>query len=138
MGRKKRYFFKYGFNLVIIYNYKRIKNIMLGKNKIKLINSLKLKKYRKKNRLFTAEGEKTIKDFLDAGFKLQFLIYRKNYALPRKLPANAEISEVSVQVMKKISNFKNPPEVFAVFEIPDYPFGPSAAFTRPRTRTTDT
>ena len=95
---------------------------MLGKNKIKLINSLKLKKYRKKNRLFTAEGEKTIKDFLDAGFKLHYLIYLKTYNLSRKLPANAEISEVSIQVMKKISNFKNPPDVFAVFEIPQYPF----------------
>jgi TrmH family RNA methyltransferase len=94
---------------------------MLGKSKIKLINSLKLKKYRKKHRLFTAEGEKTIKDFLDTDFNLHYLIVRKNFENRQKLPAKAESYEVSEHIMKKLSNFKNPPDVFAVFEIPEYP-----------------
>ena len=46
---------------------------MLSKSRIKLITSLKLKKYREQHGLFVVEGLKTISEFLNSNFELEAL-----------------------------------------------------------------
>lgn len=95
---------------------------MLSKNKIKLINSLKIKKYRVKHRLFQAEGKKTVSDFIASGYKAQIIMYLKSCeTIIADLQAPDKI-ELSDREMKKISNFSSPPEISAVFEMPQIPF----------------
>ena len=50
---------------------------MLSKNQIKLIRSLELKKNRKREGLFVAEGPKVVNDLLTAGYKAR-AIYSTN------------------------------------------------------------
>ena len=53
---------------------------MLSKNQIKLINSLKKKKFRSQNRLFIAEGVKVVEELLNSQFILHSLYGRDTYS----------------------------------------------------------
>jgi RNA methyltransferase, TrmH family len=96
---------------------------MIGKNKIKLINSLKLSKFRNEFKLFIAEGEKVVVELLDSSFKINTLIstaeglkYLENF---HNLP---EITEVTEDELKKISTLTTPNKLLAVAEIPECSF----------------
>lgn len=86
---------------------------MLSKNQIKLITSLKLKKYRNQYGFFVVEGVKTIKELLQSNFKLHYLYTVETF----NIDATNEIliSEVD---LKKISFLKTPNKALALFEIP--------------------
>ena len=92
---------------------------MLSKNKIKFFNSLKLRKYRNKHKLFIAEGEKIIKDFIDSGFIAQYIItVNDNFDYVSTL--DIEIIRVKEDELNKISDLKTSSDHIAVFEIPEY------------------
>ena len=104
---------------------------MISKNQIKLINSLKLKKFREKHNLFIAEGEKITEDLFRSlimvkqVFTTDELIQKiSNYAPPDTLSqgrsADFEIIEVSEDELKKISALTTPNRVLCIAEIPDY------------------
>ena len=86
---------------------------MLSKNQVKIITSLKQKKYRQQHGLFVAEGLKTINELLESSINLQQLFTLKVL----NIDANLEtiITEVD---LKKISFLKTPNQALAVFEIP--------------------
>lgn len=92
---------------------------MLSKSNIKLINSLKMGKYRRQHQLFVAEGTTNVLEFMHSGIEIQSL-----YATQSWLKTNAfqikdvDYSEVSMKEMGKISALKNPSEVLGVFAIP--------------------
>jgi len=102
---------------------------MLGKNKIKFINSLKRKKYRQLHRLFTAEGNKLVLELLDSDFRVKMLIALKSYIEAGRaesarqgkelLKKAAEVIAVSSNELKKISSLAEPQKVLAVAEIPN-------------------
>jgi len=52
---------------------------MISKNKIKLIRSLAQKKYRNKENLFLAEGNKLATEFLSSGFKIHTLVATEEF-----------------------------------------------------------
>ncbi|MDU8885234.1 RNA methyltransferase [Yeosuana sp. MJ-SS3] len=85
---------------------------MLSKNQIKLITSLKQKKYRLQHHLFVAEGLKTIQEFLNSDFNLHYLFTTESFNI------NA-INEVVISEaeLKKISALKTPNTALAIFEI---------------------
>lgn len=87
---------------------------MVGKNKIKLINSLKQKKQRSKNGLFIAEGKKTVAELLNSSFQLE-----KVYATEpiHNVPVE-KFENISNQELKKISQLTTPQTVLALFKIP--------------------
>jgi len=88
---------------------------MLSKNQFKLISSLKKKKYRNLNNLFFAEGIKVVEELISSNIKLYKLFCTKGYA--NKL--NVENTQIiSDKELKSISEFSNPNQVFALFEIP--------------------
>ena len=92
---------------------------MLSKNKIKYIHSLELKKNRKAEHVFVAEGHKTVGDLL-GHFPCKLLIATKAW-FDKKLSFQAdEIIEVNNDDLFKASFLKTPQEVLAVFEQPEY------------------
>jgi|SRR5690625_1290578 len=88
---------------------------MLSKNQIKLINQLNQKKYRKKHRLFFAEGIKTIKELLNSAYELEVLYTTADVLFTQN--ANTEL--ISEKELKKISSLKTPQTVLGVFKIPE-------------------
>lgn len=84
----------------------------MTKNQIKLIHSLELKKNRKREGLFVAEGPKVVGDLLQAGYKVRMLFATVEY------PQAERITE---EELHKISFLQHPQEVLAVFEIPQRP-----------------
>ena len=89
--------------------------------KIKLIQSLKNKKYRKKHGLFFIEGEKNVKEVFNSDIKIRIVAATETW-----LEANTEIIKsvdeyykVTQKELQKISFLKTPEHVLVVAEIPD-------------------
>ena len=83
---------------------------MLSKNQIKFVRSLELKKNRKREHLFVAEGPKVVGDLLRAGFR------------PHSIFSTSPQQDgqlVTEEELQRISFLQHPQEVLAVFEIPD-------------------
>ena len=82
---------------------------MISKSQIKLIRSLELKKNRKRENLFVAEGPKVVGDLLRAGF------------VPHSIYSTASRPDaqlITEDELRRISFLQHPQEVLAVFEIP--------------------
>lgn len=88
---------------------------MISKAKIKLINSLKSKKYREKYKLFVVEGEKSIQDLLYSGMKA-VSVFALNSVIDHFSNIDCELTEVSASEMKKISFLKSSGNSLALFE----------------------
>jgi TrmH family RNA methyltransferase len=88
---------------------------MLSKSQIKLITSLKQKKYRQQYKLFIAEGEKTISELLQSDLQLHQL-FRTTFEFDVLDDLVVQISE---NELKKISLLKTPNTALAIFKIPN-------------------
>ncbi|MFY0712970.1 RNA methyltransferase [Seonamhaeicola sp. NFXS20] len=86
---------------------------MLSKNQIKLITSLKQKKYRQQHGLFVVEGVKTINELLQSNLKLHVLYTTETF----NIDAKNEILITEIE-LKKISFLKTPNKALAIFKIP--------------------
>jgi TrmH family RNA methyltransferase len=95
---------------------------MLDKNKIKLFNSLKIKKYRELNSLFIAEREKPVFDLINSGAKLKYLLVCEDYFLPGINNISAEVIICKSSELKKITSLKTEPDIIGVFETYDKKF----------------
>ena len=89
---------------------------MISKNQIKFIRSLELKKNRKQNGLFVAEGPKVVGDLLHADYKARMLFATKPYP-------GAEL--ITNDELQRISFLQHPQEILAVFEMPTLNSQPS-------------
>ena len=87
---------------------------MLTKSQIKLITSLKQKKYRQQEGLFVAEGLKTIKELLNSYLKLYHVFTTASFEMD-----DLEETIITVKELKKISFLTTPNTALAVFRIPD-------------------
>ena len=93
---------------------------MLTKNQLKLVRSLELKKNRKKEGLFVAEGPKVVGDLLRAGYKAHSIFTTNPSSLTSHLsPLASHLSTVTDDELRKLSFLQHPQEVLAVFEIPN-------------------
>ena len=92
---------------------------MLSASKIKVINSLKMKKYRDENALFVAEGTKTVADIFPY-FTCQWLIATSEWLKENPHLQAEETITVTPEMLKKVSGLKTPAAVLAVFKKPDY------------------
>ena len=96
---------------------------MLSKNKIKYIRSLELKKKRKEEQVFVAEGHKLVGDLLGY-FPCKLLIATSNWLkINHPVTAN-EIIEVTQEELSRASLQKTPQEVLSVFVQPSYDLNP--------------
>ncbi len=93
---------------------------MLSKPKIKLINSLKMAKYRRQHHLFVAEGTINVLDFIASSVQIEGLYGTQDWLKKHKpFLKNVNAIEVSLKELSKISALKNPSEVLAVISIPE-------------------
>ena len=76
----------------------------LSKNQMKLVQSLRQKKYRNKHQLFVAEGVKVVKELLDSSFELDslFVVAGNETAFESEVYQVIEAAD-----LKKISSLKN-------------------------------
>ena len=90
----------------------------LSKNRIKYIRSLELKKNRKADKVFLAEGPKLVGDLL-GHFRCRFLIATSEWLSAHRHLAVEDVTEVSEEELSRASLLKTPQQVLAVFEQPD-------------------
>ena len=88
---------------------------MVTKNQIKLVVSLKQKKYRSQHGLFVVEGEKLVNELLNAGFKT-YQIFVDDTGLVQKFE-QAEV--VPGKTLKQMSSLTHPSGILGVFRMKD-------------------
>ena len=96
---------------------------MLSKNKIKYIRSLELKKNRKEERAFVAEGHKLVGDLL-GHFSCKLLVATRSWMDVHPQVVADEVIEVTQEELTRASLQKTPQDVLAIFEQPEYPMNP--------------
>ena len=85
---------------------------MIGKNQIKLVKQLEMKKHRQREGLFVAEGPKVVGDLLKCG-----LMPKTVYATEGWSGCDGTIL-VTDEELRKLSFLQHPQQVLAVFPIP--------------------
>ena len=95
---------------------------MISKNKIKFISSLQMKKTRDDENLFVVEGEKIVREFLEAGIHLKILAATTEFisTLPSfALKQIENIETAGYNELKQMSSLKTPNNALAVLEKSD-------------------
>ena len=87
---------------------------MLTKSQIKLIISLKQKKFRIQHQLFVVEGVKVVQEFLNSDYELVEIFAVDDHFSQYK----QKLTRVSAKELSKISGFNTPNKVVATFKIP--------------------
>ena len=85
---------------------------MLSSNQRKLILQLEKKKYRLANKLFVAEGKKVVNELINSDWSFKNL-----FSTEENFHPGSEL--LTLDEMKKISNFKTPIQVLGIFLLPD-------------------
>ena len=96
---------------------------MLSKNKIKYIHSLELKKNRKEEGAFVAEGHKLVGELL-GHFPCRILLATRLWLDEHPNVKAQEVIEVTQDELSRASLLKTPQDVLAVFGQPQYPMEP--------------
>ena len=95
---------------------------MISKNQIKYIHQLELKKFRKQEGLFIAEGHKVVGDLLRAGFKPRQIFAVQDWITDNSSQLSvldSQLSEVNLEELTRLSLLQHPQQVLALFPIPD-------------------
>ncbi len=90
---------------------------MISKNKTKFITALQKKKNRDDEKLFVIEGDKIVREFLNANVRLKILAAKPEFinSLPaEKLKLADETEIVSYEQLKQMSSLKTPHNALAV------------------------
>ena len=93
---------------------------MITKNTLKLVQSLKLQKYRKEHRLFVVEGRKMVEELLSSAFDTVYLFATERYLKEHPLRNHQPETVTEVQ-MAQMSGQDTPPGILAVVRMPDSP-----------------
>jgi TrmH family RNA methyltransferase len=87
---------------------------MISKSQIKYVRSLELKKHRRQEGVFVAEGPKVVDDLLKCGFRAVQVFATKEWS------GRSECSqEVTDEELRKLSFLQHPQQVLAVMRLPD-------------------
>lgn len=94
---------------------------MISKNRLKYVRSLEMKKYRKAEGVFVAEGHKLVGDLLDV-FECKYLAATSEWLsanaawVDRQRQSGVEVDEVTDEELKRASFHETPQQVLAVFK----------------------
>jgi len=94
---------------------------MLSRNQIKLVNSLKILKYRKLHQQFIAEGNKLVFDLFESSFKTELIFATNEWADTYQhliLKHQVQLIPVSPSEMSRISGLSTPAPVLAIVNTP--------------------
>ena len=99
---------------------------MLSKARIKLIQSLNLKKHRSELKLFVVEGKKQVTELLTSNYQINCIVATPNWAdaFAQDIKNNTELIIVTTEELKKVSLLQTPQEVLAVVEMHENEFTP--------------
>lgn len=89
---------------------------MISKNQIKYVHQLELKKYRKQEGLFIAEGHKVVGDLITTGFSPKRLFATREWI---KLNDTLDVVEVTDEELSRLSLLQHPQQVIGIFPIPE-------------------
>ncbi len=90
---------------------------MISKAKIKYVRSLELKKYRKAEGVFVAEGPKVVGDLLE-NMPARMVVATEGWLDNKSLAPETEVIAVTEEELRKVSFLQHPQEVLAVFDQP--------------------
>jgi TrmH family RNA methyltransferase len=90
---------------------------MLSISQIKQIRNLHLKKYRKEQNLFIAEGNRLVQDLLQSSIEVKKIFYIESW-IPVIKNENVLYQQVSKKEMERISGLSTPSEVLAIVKVP--------------------
>jgi len=100
---------------------------VLSKNKIKLINSLKITKYRNELQCYIAEGSKLVGELLSASHKIRTIVATENWVeglgnekLNWLQDTADELIVADLSELARISSYESVSPVVAVVEMPHY------------------
>ena len=85
---------------------------MISKNQVKWVRQLELKKNRRREGLFVAEGPKVVGDLLQAGFTAKVLFSTHE---------REDAQTVTDDELRRLSFLQHPQEILGVFHIPEQP-----------------
>jgi TrmH family RNA methyltransferase len=105
---------------------------MISKNQQKYISSLELKKNRKKDNVFVAEGFKIVQELLHAGFRAKMIVGCEEWMSQHQAlcPKDSTLINVTEDELRKPSFLQHPQQVLGVFEMPDNDTIPDADWFR--------
>jgi TrmH family RNA methyltransferase len=89
---------------------------MISKNQIKYIRQLELKKFRKRENCFVAEGPKVVGDLMK-----QYqpkAIFATDEWHPGNIPDTTVLTKITDDELRRISFLQNPQQVLAIFPLP--------------------
>jgi TrmH family RNA methyltransferase len=86
---------------------------MLSKSHIKLVQALKLNKYRKQTGLFIAEGPKVVNELIQSRFKVHAVFTTPDFQSP--LLDDNLLFHISQKELERMSQLKTPNQVLAIF-----------------------
>lgn len=92
---------------------------MISKPRMKFIKSLHVKKFRQKEGLFIAEGEKVVSELLQSRYKIHSLYCTKEWEAGRSPNKGVQANVISEDELKAISTLETPNKVLAVAGIPE-------------------
>jgi TrmH family RNA methyltransferase len=96
--------------------------MLLSRNKIKFLNSLKMKKFRSIHGQYVVEGDKIVRDILSHHpLAIQLLVATGEWLSCNPVnnrTGKMEIAEADGNDFSRISSLETPPEVMAVLDIP--------------------
>jgi TrmH family RNA methyltransferase len=95
---------------------------MLSKGHLKLIQNLRSKKQRVKHGLFIAEGDKIIKEILDADVKVKTIFSTDVKAFENYSLYNDQLVEIDTNELQEISSLNTPSKSIGIFEISNFQF----------------
>lgn len=90
--------------------------MVLSKSRVRFIHSLELKKNRKAEKVFLAEGHKLVGDLLEERVPCRFLIATRKWLNEHPFLPVQDIIEVTEEELARASLLKTPQQVLAVFE----------------------
>lgn len=93
---------------------------MLSKRELKILRSLRQKKFRNEHGKFLVEGEKLVQEAIESDFEVEAVYHGQNQILPKH--GSFAVQEVSQKELSQISSMKNPPGIMALVRIPDESF----------------
>ena len=111
----KPYFLLLNFYFLLIIN-----DIMISKNQQKYISSLELKKNRKKDNVFVAEGFKIVNELLQAGYHAKMIVACEEWMSQHLTPITHPplLITVTEDELRKTSFLQHPQQVLGVFYMP--------------------
>lgn len=101
---------------------------MVSKHKANFIISLQKKKAREEEKLYVVEGDKLVKEFLEANVPVKILVANPEFLNSLSIFHKRGIGEIipaSYEELKKISSLKTPHNALAVIEMPETKIDPA-------------